>query len=424
MKRSIALRLVAATAAVGIGAIGVAPMASADNGVYPKRIVIGTTTPLSGPASAGYLFVPAAAKAYFEYVNKSGGINGRMIDFKIKDDKYSPALTPGQTSELLLNDKAFAIFGALGTDTHNTVVDVLNKQKVPDMFPNTGSPAFANIGKYPYTIPYLPSYTVEAKAMAKYIQDTSSLTGLKRCFFYQDGEFGAGASDGFKAAGLDFALTTSYAAATVAQPFAAQVVKMKAAGCQLVVFFGITQATANLLGTSAKVGFKPTWMVTSVGTEPTIIKGILGAAAVPLMNGMYSASFLTPITDVGNPYVKQMKTLVEASGLPWNFYTFYGVNTAYVMAQALKAAGPDLTRNGLIQAVQANGSKFRSAAVVPFVVSSSSHQGLTGYWIGQYDSAGTLGRLTKGVYVATNNPSNTAKLTTYTQVGPTPKLLP
>ena len=424
MKRSIALRLVAATAAVGIGAIGVAPMASADNGVYPKRIVIGTTTPLSGPASAGYLFVPAAAKAYFEYVNKSGGINGRMIDFKIKDDKYSPALTRGRTSELLLNDKAFAIFGALGTDTHNTVVDVLNKQKVPDMFPNTGSPAFANIGKYPYTIPYLPSYTVEAKAMAKYIQDTSSLTGLKRCFFYQDGEFGAGASDGFKAAGLDFALTTSYAAATVAQPFAAQVVKMKAAGCQLVVFFGITQATANLLGTSAKVGFKPTWMVTSVGTEPTIIKGILGAAAVPLMNGMYSASFLTPITDVGNPYVKQMKTLVEASGLPWNFYTFYGVNTAYVMAQALKAAGPDLTRNGLIQAVQANGSKFRSAAVVPFVVSSSSHQGLTGYWIGQYDSAGTLGRLTKGVYVATNNPSNTAKLTAYTQVGPTPKLLP
>ncbi len=424
MKRSIVLRLAAVTAAVGIGAIGLAPLASADNGVFPKRVVIGTTTPLSGPASAGYMYIPQAAAAYFAYLNKSGGVNGRTVDFKIKDDKYSPALTGPATSELLLNDQAFAIFGALGTDTHNTVVDVLNKQKVPDLFPNTGSPSFANVGKYPYTIPYLPSYTVEAKAMAKYIQDTAALSGMKRCFFYQDGEFGAGASDGFKAAGMDFALTTSYAAATVAQPFAAQVVKMKAAGCQLVVFFGITQATANLLGTSAKVGFKPTWMVTSVGTEPTIIKSILGPAATPLMTGVYTASFLTPITDVGNPYVAQMKTLVEASGLPWNFYTFYGVNTAYVMAQALKAAGPNLTREGLIQAVQTKGSTFRSAAVVPFVVSASSHQGLTGYWIGQYDAAGTLGRLTKGVYVATNNPSNTAKLTTYTQVGPTPKLLP
>ena len=260
--------------------------------------------------------------------------------------------------------------------------------------------------------------------MAKYIQDTASLASKKRCFMYQDGEFGSGATDGFKAAGLDFAVTTSYSATTITQPFAAQVTKMKAGGCELVVFFGITQATANLLGTSAKIGFKPTWMVTSVGNEPTILNQILGPSAKALMNGMYSASFLTPVTDVGNAYVKQMKTLVEASGLPWNYYTFYGVNTAYVLAQAIKAAGPNPTRQGLIDAIQAKGSTFRSAAVVPFVVSKSSHQGLSGYWIGQYDSAGTLGRLTKNVYVATSAPTGTAKAATFNQPAPTPKLLP
>ena len=424
MVRKTITRSIAAAAAIGVAALGFAPAAQADNGVFPKRIVIGTTTPVSGPASAGYSFIPQAAKAYFDYLNKSGGVNGRTIDFIVKDDKYSPALTPALTSSLLLQDQAFAIFGALGTDTHNTVIDTLTKQKVPDIFPNTGSPTFGNVKKYPYTIPYLPSYTVEAKVMAKYIQDTAALSSLKPCFFYQDGEFGAGASDGFKAAGLNFALTTSYAASTVTQPFAAQVVKMKAAGCELVVFFGITQATANLLGTSAKVGFKPTWMVTSVGSEPTIIKGILGASATALMNKMYTPSFLTPITDLGNPYVKQMKTLVEASGLPWNFYTFYGVNTAYLLAQAIKAAGPNPTRQGLIDAIQSKGSSFRTAAVVPFVVSKSSHQGLSGYWIGQYDSAGTLGRLTKDVLVATSAPTGTAKAATYKQLGPTPKLLP
>lgn len=424
MKRITALRLTAGVAAVGLAAVGLSPAAQADNGVYAKRVVIGTTTPVSGPASAGYSYIPQAAKAYFDYLNKSGGVNGRMVDFVVKDDKYSPALTGPATSELLLSNKAFAIFGALGTDTHNTVVKVLNDQKVPDVFPNTGSPTFGNVGKYPYTIPYLPSYTVEAKAMAKYIQDTADLASKKRCFMYQDGEFGSGASDGFKAAGMDFTTTTSYAASTVTQPFAAQVVKMKAAGCELVVFFGITQATANLLGTSAKVGFRPTWMVTSVGSEPTIIKSILGPAATVLMNKMYTPSFLTAITDLGNPYVKQMKTLVEASGLPWNFYTYYGVNTAYLMAQAIKAAGPNLTRQGLINAIQSKGASFRSAAVVPFVVSASSHQGLSGYWMGQYDSAGTLGRLTKDVFVATSAPTGTAKAVSYSQVGPTPKLLP
>jgi branched-chain amino acid transport system substrate-binding protein len=100
------------------------------------------------------------------------------------------------------------------------------------------------------------------------------------------------------------------------------------------------------------------------------------------------------------------------------------VNTAYLLAQAIKAAGPNPTRQGLIDAIQAKGSSFRTAAVVPFVVSKSSHQGLSGYWMGQYDSAGTLGRLTKDVLVATSAPTGTAKAATYKQLGPTPKLLP
>ena len=119
-----------------------------------------------------------------------------------------------------------------------------------------------------------------------------------------------------------------------------------------------------------------------------------------------------------------MKTLVEASGLPWNFYTYYGVNTAYVMAQALKAAGPNLTRQGLINAIQTKGSTFRSAASTPFLVTAATHQGLTGYWMGQYDSAGTLGRLTDYVMLATSSPTGGAKKATYNPAGPTAKLLP
>ena len=425
MKKTMIVKGLAATAAVAVGAVGLAvPSQAADPGVSKTQIVIGSTSPQTGPASAGYLYIPQAAQAYFDYVNKNGGINGRKIKFVAKDDMYNPATTQAQTSALLLSDKIFAMYGAFGTDQHSTVIDTLNTRNVPDVFINTGASQFGNVKKYPTTIPYLPSYAVEAKAMAYYIQNTSSLSGLKRCFMYQDGDFGIDASNGFKAAGMDFTTTTSFAAANIAAGFASQVVKMKTAGCQLVTFFGITQATAALLATSAKVGFAPTWMVTSVGSEPTIIKGILGAAATKLMNNMYTPSFLTPITDLGNPYVAQMKTLVEASGLPWNFYTYYGVNTAYVLSQAIKAAGPDLTRKGLLNALQTKASSFRSAAAVPLVVTKTSHQGLTGYWMGQYDSAGTLGRLTDYVMLATSAPTGGAQKAVYKQVGPTKKLLP
>jgi len=430
VSKSFAIRTVAVATAVGMVAVGTAGAANAaDPGVSKTEIVIGTTTPLTGPAAPGYKDIPAAAQVYFDYVNKSGGINGRQIRLVVKDDQYNPARTVTTTNELILNDKIFAMYGALGTANHLAVVDEINKQGIPDIFVNTGASVFDNAKKYPTTFPYFPSYVVEAKVMAKYIQDTPTLANKKRCFMYQEGEFGENAGLGFSQAGMtDWTAQASYLPTQIAQGFGAQVTKLKAAGCELVVFFGVTSATGVLFRTAAALSFKPDWMITSIGSEPTIVGSIVGSAAAgrAALNGVYTPSFLTPITDVGNPYVKQMKTLVEAAGLPWNFYTFYGVNTAYVMAQAIKAAGPNLTRKGLINAMQTQSKNFKSAATVPYVATKTSHQGLAGYWMGQYDAAGTLVRLGKAnqVYLASNASSSKAKLATYKQPAPTRKLLP
>lgn len=430
MIRSIAIRTLAVTTSVAVAAVGAAGAAhAADPGVSKSQITIGTTSPLTGPAAPGYKDIPPAAQAYFDYVNKSGGINGRQIKFVVKDDKYNPAETVTKTNELILNDKVFALLGSLGTANRQAVVDEITKQGIPDVFVNTGASIFDNAKKYPTVFPYFPSYVVEAKVMAQYIKSTPDLASKKRCFMYQEGEFGENAGLGFDAAGMtDWTAQASYLPTQIAQGFGAQVTKLKASGCELVVFFGVTSATGVLLKTAAALSYKPTWMVTSIGSEPTIIGGILGssAAAKAAMNGMYTPSFLVPITDVGNPYVKQMKTIVEAAGLPWTFYTFFGVNTAYVMAQAIKAAGPNLTRKGLINALQTQSRNFRSAASVPLNITSSSHQGLTGYWMGQYDSAGSLVRLgkTNQVYLAGNSLSSKAKVGTYKPAPPTRKLLP
>lgn len=426
MSKVIATRVVAVGVAAALGLALAAPagalVPAADPGVSATQIVIGTTTPLTGPASPGYKDVAPAANAYFNYVNANGGINGRKIKYVVYDDQYNPALTKKYTNQLILSDKAFAIFGALGTPTHSAVVADLNRRGVPDVFINTGGSSFDNAKKYPYTFPYFPSYVVEAKVMAYYIKNTPALASLKPCFFYQEGEFGDDAGLGFKAAGLNFATTTSYFSGQQVQPFTSQVTKMKSAGCELVVFFGVTSATAQLLGTSARSGFAPTWMVTSVGSDASVLaqNGVPSA----LLKGLYSPSYLAPIQDTSNPFVAQMKVIASANGLPWNYYTYFGINTAYVLAQALKAAGKDLTRAGLVNALQTKASTFRSAAVVPMVISKSSHQGLTGYYMGQFDGSGNLQRLTSYIMTATSSPSGTAKQTTFKPGNPTPKLLP
>ena len=424
------MRLKFATGSVALGtaaALAFAtaiPAQAADPGVTRNKIVIGTTTPLTGPAAPGYKDIPVAAKAYFDYVNANGGIFGRNIDLRVFDDQYNPALTKKGTSQLILRDKIFAMYGALGTPTHSAVIQDLNRRGIPDVFVNTGGASFDNPGKYPMTFPYFPSYIVESKVMGYYIANDPALNAKKKCLFYQDGEFGDNSKVGFKAAGTTFATTTSYFSGQQVAPFTAQITKLKSAGCELVVFFGVTSATAQLLGTAAKSGFAPTWMITSVGTDPSVLKGSLGASTNALMKGIYVPNFIVPAQDTGNAYVSQMKALATAKGLEWNFYTYYGINTAYVLAQALKAAGKNLTRKGLVNALQTQSKNFRSAAVVPMIINSRSHQGLTGYYMAQYDANTDAQRLTDYIMVGTSSSSGTAQKTTFRPAPPTKKLLP
>jgi Zn-dependent M28 family amino/carboxypeptidase len=79
------------------------------------------------------------------------------------------------------------------------------------------------------------------------------------------------------------------------------------------------------------------------------------------------------------------------------------MNTAMVTVQSLRAAGRNLTRKGLIAAIQNKGSTFASAALVPLNYSATSQVGYNGYWFGQYDSTGAMKPLATGVVVYTTD---------------------
>src|SRR5881397_4351202 len=76
---------------------------SSTPGVTAKQILIGGTTPLSGPASA-YAAVAKGADAYFKYVNDHGGVFGRSIKYKYEDDAYDPSQTVQKVRDLVQTD--------------------------------------------------------------------------------------------------------------------------------------------------------------------------------------------------------------------------------------------------------------------------------------------------------------------------------
>jgi len=103
--------LVAASAIVAIAGLTLTavPAQAAEVGVTATSIKIGTTVPLTGIAGPGYAKVAPAMKAYFDYVNANGGINGRKIEFIIKDDRYLPPVSVEKTNELILKIKSLRL---------------------------------------------------------------------------------------------------------------------------------------------------------------------------------------------------------------------------------------------------------------------------------------------------------------------------
>ena len=170
--------LVLATVASGAGAPG----------VTSSEVVIGGTTPLSGPASA-YQSVAKGAAAYFRYVNAHGGVNKRKIKYLYKDDGYDPARTSEQTRELVQQDKVFAIFNTLGTANNLAIRSFLNQSKVPQLFSASGATTLGrDFGQYPYTIGYIPSYAAEGKIYGQYVVKTRPKA--KIAVLYQDDDYG------------------------------------------------------------------------------------------------------------------------------------------------------------------------------------------------------------------------------------------
>src|SRR5262249_20437206 len=78
-------------------------------GITATSVTVGSHQPLTGPAAPGYSKISPATKAYFDYVNAHGGVNGRKINYIALDDMYNPATTVTVVRQLVQQDKVFAI---------------------------------------------------------------------------------------------------------------------------------------------------------------------------------------------------------------------------------------------------------------------------------------------------------------------------
>jgi len=415
----------AVLAIVGLAATAL-PAQAKEVGVSSTEIKLGMTLPLTGTASLGYNKIPAAAKAYFDYLNENGGINGRKVTLVVKDDRYVPTEAVAKTNELILKDKVMALMAPLGTANVKAVASSVNpgRRGIPVLFVNTGFSGFADKKKYPTTYTVLPSYIMEAKIMGQYINE--NFAGKKIGLLYQDDDFGTDALAGFKTAGTKFAVTVPYASGSQSATAAAGwITRFRAAEADVVILFGVSSATSAMLGTAAQLKYAPQWMLGSVGGDATTIRATGVPAAV--LNGAIGFSPVPATNDMKDEYVKFFSDIYAKAvpGSPFDLNVLLGMNTAFMTAQALKAAGTNPTRKSLINAINTRGATFANSALVPAAYSRTSQVGLTGYWVGKYSATGDLAPV-GGSYVAytTDSGSGAVVKSTYKRPAMPAKGLP
>jgi branched-chain amino acid transport system substrate-binding protein len=315
-------------------------------GVTDTQIVLGSFGPQDGPAGA-YGVIDRTVAAYWDMVNDQGGINGRKIKFIYENDSYAPAKTVAAVKKLVEEDKVFALVSGLGTANNLAVMDYLVQNNVPHVGPATGSSAMAvPLKKNVYAIQI--NYITEATLLTQYALD--KLSSKKIAVFYQNDSFGQEGLDAvnaeLKKRNLSPATGVSYEAADT--NFAAQALKLQTSGADTVVIWAVPKPGASVIAEMTQIGYKPKLLASAVINDPSIFQ-----LAGPGIEGLAIPAWIPAFDDLTNPKIVEYQAFMKkyAPKEALGGFSLSGYCEAMVMAEGLRRAGKNLTRESFEQAM-------------------------------------------------------------------------
>jgi ABC-type branched-subunit amino acid transport system substrate-binding protein len=337
----------AALFAVQLLLCGINSPAQSKDGVTANEIVIGSCCVQSGPASELGTQQLIGAQTYLSYINDKGGVHGRKITLKKYDDGYEPDKAVVQFKKMA-GDDCFAGAFFVGTPTAAKYVPMAEEHKIPIVGLFTGAQLLQDPFR-PHVISVRASYFDETANQIDHIW--KDLGPQKVAVIYQDDAFGNAVLSGVNKAlakhdSKPVALGSFQRNTTDVSKAIASV---KTAKPDVVFVVGPYAPVAEVLKESHSQSWKPIFTTVSfVGTEALI------KAAGQDAEGMVISQVVPPLTRDDLATVVLYKKLLHQynpSAKP-NFTSFEGFVDAMVLVEGLQAAGKDVTREKLIQALE------------------------------------------------------------------------
>ena len=332
-------------------------LSAADPGVSDNTITLGMSSPFSGPNSAYGLEMRQTIEAYFDQINKAGGINGRKLELVASDDGYETDRSLANTKSLIEDKKVFALLAYYGS---SPTTESMNKIFGPSKVPLVGTISGAGTLREP--ISANPNTRYMFNVRASYADETEAIVnqlvslGLKSiAVFYQNDGFGKSGLEGVTAALKKHNLTPS-AVGTVERNSLDVGKAVEAIGKitpQAVIMVTLSKPTAAFVKAMKKSGQNPMLMTLSpVGAEQLVQD--LGAEA----RGIGISQVVPYPWNDTIPVVRDYQRLIGGK-TGFSYYALEGYLMARVMVEGIKRAGKDLSREKLISALESlNNNDF------------------------------------------------------------------
>ncbi len=342
-------RLILVVVTVIVLAAGAAGAADVP-GVTDKEVVVGVTTPLSGPAAL-WGVTAAGMKAWAEHVNAQGGIHGRKINLVIKDDGYDPARGLANLQEM--KGKAFAVCGVLGTAILHASKDFYSENKVPLITAYGDVRIWEKMpkDKLHYVFIAYPDYEDEAQYLTKY--GVNKLGSKKLAIFYQNDDYGKMAMSGAKKALQELGkgeLVGAVPYEITERSLGTHALKLKETGADTVLVYTTPTHGALILKEMAKIDYRPKNLATFTLGDPIMYKvaGEVWEGTYIALPGNSSVPGSDPAADKVVEILKKSDPKLEGK----EYLALFGAVSMMHLVEGLKNAGRDLTPEALVKGME------------------------------------------------------------------------
>ena len=327
---------------------GSSPGGTSVPGLTDTTVTIGTVADETGPVPGIFLGAVDGVKAYTDYINSKGGINGRKFVMQTKDSALSCSQdAAGATS---LAQSTFALVGSFALYDTCTIPVLKKNPTVPyiGLELNTDLAALPDVFN-PQPIPAGYRTGMDTYYMQKYhVSKLGFLGGQGGEQPIEQNQINAA-----KSVGADVVYTRFIAPTET--DFTSDVIRMRKAGVDWVNISNLTAADAgHFLQNANQQGFHPKVIEASTTydgkffsylSNPAVANGVFIDQTFAMFLGEDAAT---------SPGVKLFDTWMAKAnpGFQPDLYSMYGWTSAALFAQGLQAAGKSPTRASLITALQ------------------------------------------------------------------------